>query len=82
MFIETTDAGPTVEDVFWVLGGDDSGCVVPSEAEGMVELFERLQCLPGFNNQAVIEAMSCAENRTHVCWNRPGPSAAPKTGGR
>jgi hypothetical protein len=81
VFIETTDAGPAVDDVFWVLGGDESGCVVPSEAEGMSELLERLQRLPGFENQAVIEAMSCAENRTHLCWNRPNRSVGPKTDG-
>ncbi|MBI2808906.1 MAG: hypothetical protein HYX68_28320 [Planctomycetes bacterium] len=72
--IRTTDAGPAVDDVFWVLGGSASGCVVPSEAEGMNLLLERLQHLPGFDNNAAIQAMSCAENHTFLCWKRPGIS--------
>ena len=70
VLIETTDAGPWGDDVLWVLAGEGSGCVVPSEAEGMGELLERLQRLPGFRNSAVIDAMGCAENRIHIIWNR------------
>lgn len=70
VFIQTTEAGPAVDDVFWVLGGGDSGCVVPSESIGMSKLLERLQQLPGFDNNAVISAMTCAENREFICWKR------------
>ena len=70
VFIETTDAGPAVDDVFWVLAGFESGCVVPSETEGMNLLMERLQRLPNFDNHAVIQAMSSTENRTFLCWQR------------
>ncbi len=70
VFIQTTDDGPAVDDVFWVLGGSDSGCVVPIEADGIELLLERLQRLPSFDNNAVIHAMSCAENREFVCWQR------------
>jgi hypothetical protein len=72
VFIQTTDAGPAVDDVFWVLGAGESGCVVPSEADGMSLLVERLQRLPNFDNSAVIQAMSCSENREFLCWKR-GP---------
>jgi hypothetical protein len=71
IFIQTTDKGPAVDDVFWVLGGGDSGCVVPSEAEGMDLLLPRLQHLPNFDNNAAIAAMSCVENREFLCWQRP-----------
>lgn len=70
--IRTTDAGPAVDDVFWVLDGGASGCVVPSEAEGMDLLLQRLQRLPGFDNPAVIQAMSCTDNQEFLCWQRPG----------
>src|SRR5581483_6670864 len=50
--ILTTDAGPFLCDVFFVLHGNERGCVVPQEAEGCNELLERLQQLPGFDNQA------------------------------
>jgi hypothetical protein len=70
VIIRTTAHGPFLEDVFWVLVGKDSGCVVPSEAAGETELLERLQKLPGFDNVAFIEAMSCVEERSFVCWER------------
>lgn len=71
VLIRTTDAGPAVVDVFWVLVGRDSGCVVPSEAVGTNALLERLQRLPGFDNQAFIDAMTSTENREFVCWHAP-----------
>ena len=74
VYIQTTDAGPAVDDVFWVLGGGESGCVVPSEAEGMDLLLQRLQSLPNFDHNAAIAAMSCVENREFLCWRRANPS--------
>ena len=73
VFIRTTDAGPAVDDVLWVLGAGESGCVIPSEADGMGLLMERLQCLPNFDNDAVVLAMSCSENREFLCWKRTEP---------
>jgi hypothetical protein len=68
--IRTTDAGPFFEDVFLVLDAGDRGCVIPQEAEGFGALFERLQQLPGFDNQAAISAMTCTDNATFQCWRR------------
>jgi hypothetical protein len=70
--IVTTDAGPFVEDVFWVLHGSERGCVVPQEADCFKQLLERLQKLPGFNNQAVIDAMCCTSNARFPAWQRAG----------
>jgi hypothetical protein len=68
--IVTTDEGPFVDDVFWVLTGAEKGCAVPSEAEGAQALLSRLQTLPGFRNEAVILAMSSAVNARFPCWRR------------
>jgi hypothetical protein len=64
--------------VYWLLRGKTGGCAVGSEAEGMDGLLERLQQLPGFDNEAVIRAMGSTENATFVCWRRAdaGPAAA------
>jgi hypothetical protein len=70
VLIETTDQGPFVSDLFWVLIGDVSACIIPQDAEGSEELLKRLQMLPGFNNQAVIEAMGSTQNRRFTCWQR------------
>lgn len=71
VLIQTTSDGPWVDDMFWVLVGKDGGCVVPSEAVGCRQLMERLQQLPGFDNDAVIEAVKLTEDQTLLCWHRP-----------
>lgn len=72
VFILTTDEGPFVEDVFWMLarGEGKGGCAVPQGAEGSDQLLERLQQLPGFDNDAVIAAMMSTSNAKFVCWRR------------
>lgn len=63
--VETTDVGPFAPDVFWILAGSSAGssCVIPHGATGAGTLLERLQQLPGFDNEAFIEAMASADNR-------------------
>jgi len=68
--IVTTDQGPFLPDVLWVLQGSEVRLMVPQGATGESELLERLQQLAGFWNEAVIEAMSSAENRRFLCWKR------------
>jgi hypothetical protein len=70
VLIQTTPNGPAVDDLFWVLAAEGSGCVVPSEAQGCDRLLERLQQLPGFDNRAVILASQCTEEQTFLCWER------------
>jgi len=67
--IRTTDQGPFVDDVFWLLERRDGTVVaVPSEAAGEPALLERLQQLPGFDNEAVIRASMSIENAVFHCW--------------
>lgn len=68
--IRTTDEGPWAEDVYWRLVAGPQECLVPHGAPGETELFERLLKLPGFNSQAMIAAMTCAENSEFDCWAR------------
>jgi len=70
--ILTTDEGPWREDVFFLLLASDgkSGCAVPQSSEGSKLLFERLQQLPNFDNEAVIRAMGSTANARFVCWKR------------
>jgi hypothetical protein len=68
----TTDEGPLVEDVFWLLFGDDGkGCVLPGmTVEG--DVLARLQALPGFDNEALIRSVSSTENARFLLWKRGG----------
>ena len=70
VLIETTGEGPFAADVFWVLAGDRSGCIVPLGAAGEDEMVSKLQALPNFNNEAVIEAMSSTGNQRFLCWRK------------
>lgn len=68
----TTDEGPFVEDVFFVLHGNNRGCAIPQGATNVSALLERLQQLPGFNNHAFIEAMGCTSNNRFLIWEKAG----------
>ena len=68
--IRTTDEGPIAPDVFWVLTGAGRTCVVPQGVTGEEALIDRLGKLPGFKFEAMIAAMSCAENQEFDCWKR------------
>jgi hypothetical protein len=68
--IETTDEGPFVTDVFWLLPGETSGCVVPLGATGEDLMLKRLQILPGFDNETLTKAMSSTSNARFVLWRR------------
>jgi hypothetical protein len=68
--IRTTDRGPFDDDVFLVLVTCSRSYVIPQQAAGAKELLSRLQQLPGFDNEAVIESMGCTDNRDFPCWER------------
>lgn len=70
--VETTDQGPFVEDVYWHIASKEKVITYPSEATGVGDLLKRLQELPTFNNERLIEAMSCAENQTFILWDHEG----------
>ena len=70
--VHTTDEGPFQPDVFWHLETDSDACVIyPGGATGSGEVLERLQELPGFDNLALIEAMSSTDNASFTCWQPP-----------
>jgi hypothetical protein len=73
VIIHTTADGPALPDVFWILVGTskDSGCVIPHGATGDAALLERLQKLPGFDNEAFIRSMSSTDDQKFLCWQRP-----------
>ena len=68
--IKTTDEGPFFEDVFWYLGAKDRSLCIPQSAHGLSDLLSRLQTLPDFDNFALMDAMSCTDNKLFICWRR------------
>jgi hypothetical protein len=71
--IVTTDQGPWADDVFWFFISRDrsSGCVVSNQAAGFKDLLPRIQCLPGFDNHAVVSAMASAVSQRFIAWKSP-----------
>src|SRR5258708_3406366 len=69
--IQTTDEGPLVPDVWWIMiGENDSGCVFPQGATGEDAVLERLMKLPGFNFAALTEAMKSTRQERFSIWQR------------
>jgi hypothetical protein len=68
--ILTTPDGPFWPDIFWLLSGTDTGCVIPWGATGDRELLERLQRLPRFDNGTVITSAPRTEGHRTLCWRR------------
>lgn len=66
--VVTNDKGPFEEDTFFVLRSENSGCVVPGLRSAA--LLRRIQKLPGFDNEKVIEAMGSTSNARFICWQR------------
>jgi hypothetical protein len=70
--IHTNDQGPFDVDLHWVLTSRDGRQTlsVPLGASGEQELLAELQRrLPGFDNDAVVRAMSSTDNASFDVWS-------------
>jgi hypothetical protein len=68
--------GPWKEDVFFMLAGNDGkGTAIPSGDPAADALIERLQTLPGFDNEKFIEAMTTDADEAYVVWSAEGHPA-------
>jgi hypothetical protein len=70
VIVKTTDEGPLLPDVFWLLAGEKSSCLIPQGATGEKSLLEKLQALPNFDHEALARAMCSTDNREFVCWQK------------
>jgi hypothetical protein len=68
--VMTTDAGPAVTDVYFILADSEGECVIPMGSAGDEHLLEKLQTLPGFDNETYIQAMSSTEDARFLCWQK------------
>ena len=68
--VETTDKGPFMEDVFWVINRDKECLRIPEPAAAFPTLMKCFESWDGFDWKPFVEAMSCTENRYFRCWKR------------
>lgn len=67
--IRVIPEGPWKEDVFLMLAGTDgNGTAVPSGDPAADALIERLQSLPGFDNDKFVEAMTTDADEAYLVW--------------
>jgi len=77
--VTTTDDGPFAPDVWFVLMGNEGGCVFPQGASKEDEAFKRISQFDGFDFDMFIKSMSSAENARFLLWQRqPKPSMETK----
>jgi hypothetical protein len=69
--VETTDQGPFIEDVFWILKQGDLRMRIGFPHPIFRKLMDRFSSLKGFDWEPFNEAMSCTDNRYFVCLRRP-----------
>lgn len=71
--IETTDAGPFVSDLFWILDtAEGRSYMISMGSPGEAELLSTMQHrLHGFDNMAVVEAMGSTEVARFQVWAKP-----------
>src|SRR5262245_17686214 len=68
--VETTDQGPFVEDVFWILKRGDLRLRIGEPHPVFKVLMDRFSSLRGFDWGPFVEAQSCTDNRYFPCWRR------------
>jgi len=73
--IETTDQGPFVEDVFWILKEGPTCLRIGEPHPIFKQLMDSFGSLEGFNWEIFADAMNCFENHYFPCWNRDGQTA-------
>lgn len=68
--IETTDLGPFVEDVFWLINRETDALRVPQDSPVFKELMVHFESIKDFDWQPFTEAMSCTDCRYFLCWKK------------
>jgi hypothetical protein len=70
IYIETNDKWPFFDDFFYVIENKDTKIRIPSPEAEVSPLLSYLQKFDGFDNEKVIEASYCVENKIFVCWEK------------
>jgi hypothetical protein len=74
--IRVIPEGLSKEDVFFMLAGaNGKGTAIPSADPAADALIERLQTLPGFDNEKFIEAMTTDADEIYVVWSAEDSAA-------
>lgn len=72
IIVVTNDHGPFADDVHWLFLGAVGVpvCAVPQSAVGADAMVARVQQLPGFRHDRLVEAMGSTQNARFTVWTR------------
>ncbi|CAN5626964.1 hypothetical protein BH10CYA1_BH10CYA1_43010 [soil metagenome] len=65
----TTDDGPWIDDVFFVIKTRTGDICIPSEDAQVMNLLQKFERLPGFQWEQVVEAMGSVNDQSFACWD-------------
>jgi hypothetical protein len=69
--IETNDAGPWGEDMYWIFEEDGGNSLqIPASASNIELLFDAFAALDGVNYDAVTNATRATENGEFLIWSK------------
>jgi hypothetical protein len=69
ILVVTTDEGPQLTDVFFILEGAGAALVIPQDAKGNETLVDWLVRVKGFDHMAFVKAMGSSDNAELECWS-------------
>lgn len=70
ILVMVAGAGPSYGELFWIIGGNDGGCVVPFELDTDQSLFKAIQALPRFDRQQFKAALEAKSDGHFTVWQR------------
>jgi hypothetical protein len=65
-----TDEGPFAPDVWLVLIGKNSGCLIPQGSKGFETVYNIVSEYENFNFENFIKSMSCTDNEEFLLWKK------------
>jgi hypothetical protein len=65
-----TDEGPISPDIWLVLLGKESMCLIPHGAEGFDEVYDIISKYPDFSFENFGKSMTCTDNAEFVLWKK------------
>jgi len=68
--ILTTDMGPWINDVWWLITGKDTIFEIAGDAMGIHNMLDTFHTFEKFNHEEVIKAMQCTDYEVFTCWNK------------
>jgi len=72
--IETTNAGPFLEDVFWLINREADCVRIPQDSPVFKVLMDYFGSFEGFDWRPFTGAMSCTDPRYFLCWQKQEPA--------